>query len=175
MKRIFTVFACACLALAAQTLAADDTKSADNEKARAQIKEDKSALQAIQKYVGGWRGVGLIDRTRNDGAWGENAQWAWSFDGGRAAIVFDAADGKYYKAGRILPAGKQDVFTFTGTTPDGKTTETFTGKLADGQLVFDADKPPAAGSDRPAGAKGIALATKPPGPGEKKRAHTALW
>lgn len=153
MKLTFTVtmFACACLATLVPVRADDDAKAPDKdkEKARVQINADKAALQAIQKYVGSWRGVGLVDRTRNDGAWGESAQWAWSFDGGRAAIVFDAADGKYFKAGRILPTGKADEFTFAGTLPDGKTTETYTGKLAEGQLVFDADKPPAAG-DRPA-------------------------
>ncbi len=150
MRFTVTVLACAVIAAASQAQAADAPAPSDKDKARAQINQDKAALQAIQKYVGGWRGVGLIDRSRNDGAWGESAQWAWSFDGGRAAIVFDAADGKYYKAGKILPGAKADEFTFTGTLPDGKTTETFTGKFSDGQLVLDADKAPAAGSDRPA-------------------------
>ncbi|MEX2214975.1 MAG: YHS domain-containing protein [Phycisphaeraceae bacterium] len=115
-------------------------------------KDDKKALAPIQRFVGGWRGVGLPDRNRGEEPWGEEAQWAWEFKDGRAAIVFDATDARIYKAGHIAPSdapGKPGIYTLTATLPDGKSTETFTGSVnKDDQLVFAADKD--FGPDRPA-------------------------
>jgi YHS domain-containing protein len=161
----------AMILLAAVALAAEPK---DDAKAREQVAVDKAALKPIQTFVGGWRGVGIPDRGKSDGAWGEDANWAWSFDGGRAAIVFDAADGKVYKSGRITAGEKAGTFNFAGTLPDGKTTEAFTGSLnAEGQLVFTTDKPT---KDRPAeisirtvakGARMILLYRKPSPAGGK--------
>lgn len=154
------------------TLAFADKEAED--KARQQLATDKKSLAPIQSFIGSWRGVGIPDRSKSDGAWGENATWAWSFDGGRAAIVFDVTDGPIYKAGRITPAEKTGTFTFTGTLPDGKTTEIFTGTInAEGLLIFTTDKP---AKDRPAeitlrtvakGARLIVLYRKPAPTGGK--------
>lgn len=142
-------------------------KAADD-KARAQLAADKKLLAPIQTYIGSWRGVGIPDRGKSEGAWGENATWAWSFEGGRAAIVFDITDGVIYKSGHITPADKANQFQFIGTLPDGKTTEKFIGSVnEDGQLVFTTDTRT---KDRPAeislrtvakGARLIILYSKP--------------
>jgi len=152
----------------------------DEAKARAQLAADKKALAPVQSFVGSWRGVGMVDRTKAEDAWGEEAKWAWSFEGGRATIVFDATDAKVYKSGRIGTGEKEGAFTFTGTLPDGKTTETFTGAInAEGQLVFTNDK---AAKDRPAeislrtvakGARLIVLYRKPSPTGGKDLARLA--
>mgnify|MGYP002624748983 CR=1 FL=1 len=132
------------IALPLLTLRADES---DAKKDR--TKEDKKALSAIQRFVGGWRGVGIPDRTSSQGAWGEEAQWAWEFKDGRAYIVFDATDAKIYKAGQITPTDKAGVYALTATLPDGKTTESFTGSVNDEeQLVFTAVKD--YGDERPA-------------------------
>ncbi len=170
---IFALACCFTVAFALTKAPADDkTQDKADDKARAQLAADKKALAPVQSFVGTWRGVGIPDRSKSEGTWGENAKWAWSFEGGRAAIVFDAADAQIYKTGKLL-AGDQTKegtqrFTFTGTLPDGKTTESFTGQINDdGQLVLDAVKPE---KDRPAqitlrtvakGARLIVLYLKP--------------
>lgn len=148
--------------------AASFADKAEEGKARLQLKADKQFLAPIQSYIGAWRGVGIPDRGKSDGAWGENATWAWSFDGDRAAIVFDITDGVIYKSGRITPGDKANHYHFTGTLPDGKTLEKFTGSVnEDGQLVFTTDTRT---KDRPAeislrtvakGARLIILYSKP--------------
>ncbi len=115
-------------------------EKADDDKRRQQLSADKKRLAPIQSYVGSWRGVGIPERGKSEGAWGEEAKWAWSFDNDRAAIVFDITDGVIYKSGRITPADKADHYHFTGTLPDGKTMEKFTGSInEEGQLVFTTD------------------------------------
>lgn len=143
-------------------------EKADDDKKRQQLSADKKLLAPIQSYVGSWRGVGIPDRGKSEGAWGEEAKWAWSFDNDRAAIVFDVTDGVIYKAGRITPADKANHYHFTGTLPDGKTMEKFTGSInEEGQLVFTTENRT---KDRPAqislrtvakGARLIILYSKP--------------
>lgn len=128
-------------ALLLPLVVADDAKK--NDKADDQtdrVAADKKALTPLGVFVGGWKGSGMRKLGDTDG-WLAEAEWAWSFDGGRAAIVFEAEESKFYKTGRFLPGKKEGTFTFTGTLPDGKTTESFTGKLDDGdRLIMDADK-----------------------------------
>jgi len=120
-----------------------------------QVEADKKALGPIVQYVGGWRGVGLPKDGSKDG-WSEEAEWLFDLKGGHAAIVFNADKGKYYKTGRIEPAGN-GAYKFVGTLPDGKTKEEMTGEIAKaddsiggiskGDLVF---KNPGAAEGRPA-------------------------
>lgn len=181
MTRPITHACCLVLLLCAAGLAAE---AKDDAKARAQIAADKKALQPVQAFVGKWKGVGVPDRAKSEGAWGEAAVWAWSFEGARAAIVFDAEDGQIYKAGRITPKNGADekgpAFTFTGTLPDGKTTETLTGSFnEEGQLILTAQNP---AKDRPAeisirtvakGARLIMLYRKPSPVGGKQLVRLA--
>ncbi|MGE0606985.1 MAG: hypothetical protein AB7O62_07820 [Pirellulales bacterium] len=109
----------------------------------ATIKQDKAALAALQSYVGEWKGVGQIRRgKRSDGDWAEQAEWAWQFKDGRAAIVFEADESKYYQSGRIQPGDKTGEFVLIGTLADGTSEERFTGTANDdGKVVFVADEP----------------------------------
>jgi len=109
---------------------------------------DKTALSTLQDYVGGWRGVGQLQRGSAKGAWSEDADWAWEFKEGRAGLVFQTPAGKYWKSGKITPADQAKTFRLTATLPDGQTTETFEGALQeDGKLVLSATK---ASEGRPA-------------------------
>ncbi|HUY32158.1 MAG TPA: hypothetical protein VMV69_05210 [Pirellulales bacterium] len=98
---------------------------------------DKAALVPLQAYVGGWKGVGQLRRGSTQGAWTEQADWAWKFADGRATLVFEAPKGKYYTSGRLSPGEEPGDFEFVGTRLDGETLDRFTGRVADdGQLVL---------------------------------------
>jgi len=101
------------------------------------FQNDKQTLAPLQVYVGGWRGVGQIRRGSSQGAWTETADWAWSFDGDRAALVFDSPEGKYYRSGRLQGGEKSGSFELFAKRPDGKTEDHFVGRIDDKeQLVL---------------------------------------
>jgi hypothetical protein len=105
------------------------------------LSADKEALAPLQPFVGGWKGVGQPRRGSTVGAWTEQADWAWQFKDGSAAIVFQAAEGKYFTSGRITPGPEAGVFELVGTLADGQE-ERFSGTLSDeGRLVLKAADP----------------------------------
>ncbi|HEX5499412.1 MAG TPA: hypothetical protein VFX03_09305 [Thermomicrobiales bacterium] len=113
------------------------------------MRVDQQALAPLQVYVGGWRGVGQLRRGSNQGAWTEQADWAWKFDGARAALAFDSPRGKYYLSGELSPGEKPGVFELSALRTDGKTRDRFAGRLDDKRqlvLVAKRDEPPAADS-----------------------------
>lgn len=143
LRCLIAVFSLAVLT-SALSVAAPESAS-DKAAAKAQIAKDKEALAIIQNLVGLWRRGGAI-AAPNSGlkSWSEDADWLWEFEDGRASIVFEADDGKLYIEGRILPGKKKGTYVMTATQPDGKTDETFTGKLTGSgktqRLEFTADK-----------------------------------
>jgi hypothetical protein len=99
---------------------------------------DKAALQPLQSYVGGWRGVGQPQRGSTKGAWTEQADWAWHFADARATLEFKAPEAKYFSAGTIRATGKDGQFELVATRAD-KSEDRFSGSLGDdGKLVFTA-------------------------------------
>ncbi|HEX4147692.1 MAG TPA: hypothetical protein VHY20_01835 [Pirellulales bacterium] len=106
----------------------------------AQTQADKAALAPLQSYVGAWRGVGQVERGSNRGAWIEQADWAWKFADGHAAIVFSAPEGKHYVAGRIVPLPETGKLQLHATRADKKTIDRFTGEKIDDRWVFKADQ-----------------------------------
>jgi YHS domain-containing protein len=105
-------------------------------------KSDKEALQPMQSLVGEWRGVGQPKRGSSAGAWIEESQWAWRFTDNRAELAFQSPEGKFYRSGRLLPGKEPGEFQLIATLPDGKSEESFAGRLSDdGSLVVAAEKP----------------------------------
>ena len=105
------------------------------------ISSDKQALAPLQVYVGGWKGVGQLRRQSTQGAWNEKADWAWKFDDGRAALVFQSPESKYYVSGRLLAAEKPGSFELRAVRTDGKTEDRFAGAIDDQeQLVLVAQR-----------------------------------
>jgi YHS domain-containing protein len=64
----------------------------------------KEALQALQDYIGGWKGNGTSEKDKSE-IWKENASWSWRFKGKDTFLTFEAKDGKLFKSGelRFLP------------------------------------------------------------------------
>src|SRR5437879_587836 len=67
---------------------------------------DKEALTPLQAYVGTWRGTGQLRRGSTEGAWTEQADWAWKFADKGAALAFQAATPKYLSSGVLSSTGK---------------------------------------------------------------------
>lgn len=105
-----------------------------------QVSADKAALAALQPFVGSWRGVGQLRRGSNKGAWTEKAQWAWKFADGRASLVFDAPDAKYFASGKLLPGREEGTYDLTAQRRDVNDEVHFSGSVdKSGQLVLVAD------------------------------------
>jgi YHS domain-containing protein len=100
----------------------------------------KAKLQPLQDFVGEWKGAGQRERGRSEGAWAEKSNWAWNFSGELPSIAFTSTDAKYLATGAILPGKDPGTFALTIHSPDKKTT-VYTGKLDDGKLVLESDKP----------------------------------
>src|SRR4051812_5698632 len=71
----------------------------------------KAALQALNDFIGQWKGAGGPDKPRpgpKDPTWTETITWAWRFKGTDAWLTFDIQGGKHLNSGelRYLPAKK---------------------------------------------------------------------
>lgn len=113
---------------------------------------DQDALRAYAPLVGGWRGVGQVERGRSRGAWTESASWAWKLTNDSAALDVTVKKGKHLKAGVLRPGKEPGTFALEATLADG-TSRTFTGQPAGPgappPLVLTADpKAPAGGLRR---------------------------
>jgi hypothetical protein len=110
------------------------------------IEADKKALAPIAGYVGTWKGTGGFRGDAAKGSWGEEAEWAYSFKDGHAALLFTSADGKFFKGAKLEPGEKAGTFKFAGTAPTGKKAEEYTGSIdKEGELVLDAVAAPGEG------------------------------
>lgn len=100
--------------------------------------QSKEALQALQDFVGGWKGNGGPDKPRpgpRDPIWSEKVSWSWRFKG-EPALVLTVKGGKVLKGGelRYLPAKKR--YQLTATTKDDKKI-VFLGQLKSETLTLE--------------------------------------
>lgn len=103
---------------------------------------DKKALVPLKDYVGSWKGAGLPKGGAGKDGWSEESEWAWQFQNGHAALTCASPKGKFFSAGKLTPGEKAGAIVFTGTLPDGKSTERYTGSLnAQKELILTAEQP----------------------------------
>jgi hypothetical protein len=106
--------------------------------------EPKAALQALNDYVGTWKGDGGPDKPRpdpRDPTWRETITWEWKFRGGEGWLSFRVTGGKHLTGGevRYLPGKKVYELTSTGANGEGRV---FEGKLdSKGYLTFERTEP----------------------------------
>src|SRR5687767_4658979 len=105
--------------------AADKAKDAATD----QIENDKKLLAPVKGFVGSWKGGGAAKGDAAKESWTEELEWTWEFSGGRAALAFSATGGKYFSGGKLEPGEKAGTFNFTGTLPDKKTLQKFSGAV----------------------------------------------
>ena len=114
---------------------------------------DKLALAPLQPYVGQWRGVALPKRGSSTGAWTETCDWSWRFEKGRAELVAQFKDDKYYDRFQLQPGEKPGQFVLLASSAQhndkqpSAPPQRFSGEINDGTLVVTA---PAAADERPA-------------------------
>ncbi len=69
------------------------------EAGRAAGEDPKEALQALQEFIGEWKGSATSDRNKNE-IWKEKANWSWRFKGKDVYLSVDMPQSKNFKAGR---------------------------------------------------------------------------
>ncbi|MCI0640479.1 MAG: hypothetical protein L0Y72_05660 [Gemmataceae bacterium] len=119
------LFACVLLSLPLLPALSDAGKGTD----------PKEALQALQEYIGGWKGNGTSEKNKSE-IWKENAAWSWRFKGKDIWFSVDLKDSKYFKSGdmRFLPAKQKYQWTLVDRQ-DGK--QVFEGELKKGTLTLE--------------------------------------
>lgn len=62
--------------------------------------DPKEALQALQEYIGGWKGNGTSEKNKSE-IWKESANWGWRFKGKDTFLAADMPDSKYFKNAEV--------------------------------------------------------------------------
>jgi hypothetical protein len=83
------------LAFPTALLAADDQPPAD-------LAAQKERLAKMQLLVGEWRGVGQPQRGSTNDNWIAEADWAWAFENGQAALV-GSSKGRELQSMKVTP------------------------------------------------------------------------
>lgn len=98
----------------------------------------KEALQALNDFIGEWKGSGSPEKARPDpkSTWRESVSWSWRFKGTDVWLAMTVKDGKYLTSGelRYLPGKK--VYQFTAVDRQKKT-QIFEGEFKSGYLTLD--------------------------------------
>jgi hypothetical protein len=96
--------------------------------------------------------VGQPKRGSSQGAWTEEAEWAWRFADGRAELIGTLTGGKYFDELRIQPGAKTDELVLVaqsqGQGEAAKKSQRFDGTRGEDGLVFTAADPQGEGPAR---------------------------
>src|SRR5262245_33889485 len=94
----------------------------------------KEALQALNDYVGAWKGAGA-NMSKSDN-WTEKMSWGWKFKGDDAWLTVEFKDSKDFAKGELRY--DVDKKEYKLTVKDKKNEEkTFEGELKKGYLTLD--------------------------------------
>jgi hypothetical protein len=72
----------------------------------------KEALQALNDYIGGWKGNGTSEKNKSE-IWKESANWSWRFKGKDAWLTFDLQGGKHFKKGEMRYLPDKELYQLT--------------------------------------------------------------
>jgi hypothetical protein len=135
MKRSLFSFGLLGIALSLPAVAAGD----DLEK-----KSSRDALQALNDFIGRWKGVGSPEKPRPDPkeSWNETIEWVWRFKGTEAWLVLTIKDGRHLQGGELRFLPEKQCYQLTAIGKNGKKL-VYEGQLKDEILTLertDADK-----------------------------------
>jgi YHS domain len=107
--------------------------AADKEKAKA-----KQALQALNDYVGSYKGNGSPETPRPDpkDTWGERVNWSWRFKGDDCWLQMEVEKGKHLKRADLRYLPGKELYQLTTVAADGEN-QVYEGKLKDEILILD--------------------------------------
>jgi hypothetical protein len=99
--------------------------------------DPKEALQALQEYIGNWKGSANEAKL---GFWTEKSSWSWRFKGKDMWISFELDNSKLYKKGevRFLPDTSKYQFTLIDKA-DKKAV--FEGEMKNNKLIVERVNP----------------------------------
>lgn len=128
MRQTIATLTLLALAFAFPTLGGDSDKP----------KDAKEALQALQDYIGGWKGNGTTEKDRS--IWKETVNWSWRFKGKDAFFSVDMADSKLFKKGELRYLADKDVYELMLVDIKDKE-QRFEGGLKKGYLTVERTDP----------------------------------
>lgn len=102
-------------------------------------KDSKEALQALQEYIGGWKGNGTADKDKSL-IWKETVNWSWRFKGKDVSFTVDMADSKHFKKGELRYLKDKDAFQLTLLDKKDKE-QVFEGEMKKGYLTLERADP----------------------------------
>jgi len=94
----------------------------------------KEALQALNDFIGGWKGAG--GNTSKSENWNENFAWSWKFKGGDASMIVEFKDSKNFSKGELRYLPDKKKYQFTVMDKDGKP-QIYEGELKKKFLTLD--------------------------------------
>jgi hypothetical protein len=96
----------------------------------------REALEALNEYIGLWKGAGGPDRSSAPENWKENISWSWKFKAKDAWLNLEFDNGKYFSKGelRYLPDEKKYQLTLKDKMGES---QVFEGELKKGYLNLD--------------------------------------
>jgi hypothetical protein len=124
MKRFLVVFLIPALAFLQTVLAGENEEPATA----------KEALQALNDYIGQWKGNGN-PTAKNVQGWKETVSWSWRFKGRESWLVMEIKDGKYFKSGEVRYLKDKKRYQLTAIDKNDKKL-VFQGELNKGRLTL---------------------------------------
>jgi hypothetical protein len=103
----------------------------------------KEALQALQEFIGDWKGSGGPDKAKpgpKDPIWKENLKWNWRFKGDDVCLALEVKDGKLFKSAEMRYLVDKKKYQLTATDKDDKK-QVYEGELKDGTLTLEREEP----------------------------------
>jgi hypothetical protein len=94
----------------------------------------REALQALNDYIGGWKGSGTSERNRS-AIWKETGDWSWRFKGKDAWLTLDLQNDKLFQGGELRYLPDTGHFQFTAMDREGKRL-VFAGELKKNKLTL---------------------------------------
>jgi YHS domain-containing protein len=118
----------------------DDKPNSNPDASNAVLRRaSQRALEPLNEWVGGWRGVGQPKRGSNKGAWTEEAEWAWKIDRDRAGLQFEIKEGKQLESGLLTFDASEKKYRFVAKLPGGESRTYIGGRGEDGKVILTSD------------------------------------
>jgi YHS domain-containing protein len=119
--------------------------------------DPKEALQALQEYIGPWKGSGTSEKNKSE-IWKETANWGWRFKGKEVYFASEMADSKFFKNAELRFLSAKGRYQLTVTDRMDKQ-QVYEGELKKDRLILERVDPdtketqqilinPAGGGDR---------------------------
>lgn len=124
MRKIGIALGVGCMTLALHAALAGGRGGADA----------KEALQALQEYIGGWKGSGT--KPNDASIWKETAEWSWRFKDKDVWLGITLPEGKHLKSAEVRFDPKKDKYVVKAKDKEGKE-QVFEGELKKGKFTIE--------------------------------------